>query len=150
MQDPLWVGIEQELLRGGGGLLAFGVPIPPRAWSDDWIMALPSDAPIQQITTVFGAICVDLGISCKPEALRAFLRQPPPHGQTPALQAWDPFRGGVMYASFSLLGDRCPTRQLGVPRAPGSGPQPYREVVMRRLDLGLASLSNFRLSWEEP
>ena len=54
-----------------------------------------------------------------------------------------------MHASFSLLADRCPTRQLGVPRAPGSGPQPYREVVMRRLDLGLASLSSFRLSWEE-
>ena len=54
-----------------------------------------------------------------------------------------------MRASFSLLGDWCPTRQLGVPRAPRSGPQPYREVVMRRLDLGLASLSSFRLSWEE-
>ena len=54
-----------------------------------------------------------------------------------------------MHASFSLLGDMCPTRQLGVPRAPRSGPQSYRDVVMRRLDLGLASLSSFRLSWEE-
>ena len=54
-----------------------------------------------------------------------------------------------MHASFSLLGDMCSTRQLGVPRDPRSGPQPYREVVMRRLDLGLTSLSSFRLSWEE-
>ena len=30
MQDPLWVGIEMELRRSGGGLLAFGIPIPPR------------------------------------------------------------------------------------------------------------------------
>ena len=121
MQDPLWVSIEMELRRSGGGLLAFGVPIPPRAWSDDWIMALPQDAPLPQITAVFGAICGDLGISCKPEALRAFLRRPPATGGSfPGLYAWDPFRGGILHASFSLLGDEDITRQLGVPRAPRS------------------------------
>jgi len=113
-------------------------------------MALPHDAPLSEITAVFGAICVDLGISCKPEALRAFLRRSPvSEGSAPRLAAWDPFRGGVLQAFFSLLGDGDTTRQLGIPRAPRTGPDPYRVVVKRRLDLGLASLGNFRLSWEE-
>ena len=74
MQDPLWVGIAAELRAPGRGLTLFGVPVPPQGWSDDWLIASTRDAALQPVLTVFGAICVDLWISCKPEALRAFLR----------------------------------------------------------------------------
>ena len=58
-QAPLWVGIVLELRRSCTGLVAFGVHVPPKAWSDDWTMLLPPEAPLTLILAVFGAICVD-------------------------------------------------------------------------------------------
>ena len=101
MQDPLWVGIAAELRAPGRGLTLFGVPVPPQGWSDDWFIASARDAALQPVLTVFGAICVDLGISCKPEALRAFLRSSRREFDSLALTAWDPFRGGSTRAPLS-------------------------------------------------
>ena len=74
-QDPLWVLIAAELDRPGGAAEAYGIRAPPRGWSDDHIFALANEDGLRDLMAVFGAACEDLGISCKPDALRLYLRR---------------------------------------------------------------------------
>ena len=80
MQDPLWVLIGDQSRCPGMGAEVFGIPAPPMGYSNDWYLALAADPALAPRVGVFGAACQDLGISCKPAALRLFLRRDPPSG----------------------------------------------------------------------
>jgi hypothetical protein len=82
-QDPLWVLVSDEMRGPGRAATAYGIRAPPRGWSDDYILALANDAATRPLLDTFGATCVDLGISCKPEALRLFLRRSLKEGEPP-------------------------------------------------------------------
>ena len=47
-QDPLWVLVAAELNHPGTAPTVHGVDIPPRGWSDDYLMALADEAALVQ------------------------------------------------------------------------------------------------------
>ena len=97
---------------------------------------------------VFGAVCQDLGISCKPEALRVYLRRPTgPDAPPPAMPAWDPIKGQLVQVGATLMADDSPTRQLGVPRAPLARSNAYQLRVQEKMNVALASLAAMHLEW---
>ena len=99
---------------------------------------------------VFGAVCQDLGISCKPEALRVYLRRPTgPDAPPPAMPAWDPIKGQLVQVGATLMADDTPTRQLGVPRAPLARSNAYQLRVQEKMNVALASLAAMHLEWDE-
>ena len=149
-QDPAWVMIANELHRPGGAAEAYGIRAPPRGWSDDHIFALANEAGLRDLLAVFGAACEDLGISCKPEALRLYLRRKLDSGETPpTLRAWNPQSGAFTSYTATILEDTVPTRQLGVPRGPRAGSTEYRRRIQDKLDIGMASLQGLHLTWDE-
>ena len=150
LQDPLWVLLEDQFRQGGVGASAFGVPVPPMGYSDDWLLALAGDASLGPTVGVFGAACQDLGISCKPSALRLFLRRSTgPAEVLPRLSAWDPFVGGPVEFPLLPRGDSEASSHLGVPRAPALSVAPSCARVQAKLELGASTLAGFSLAWDE-
>ena len=98
----------------------------------------------------FGAVCQDLGISCKPEARRFYLRRPTePGAPLPARPAWDPVKGQPASVDATLMADDQPTRPLGLPRAPLGRPNAYQLREQKKINVTLASLASMRLQWDE-